>query len=125
MRAASLRWSVGALCALAGVLALLVPHHFRQPAFALIHPCLPLAGGAFLLVGGGLTWTAARANHRAFDRLAHLATAALLGGLTVAFARAGDPLSVANFGLLAAGVAIAACLPRTPIGRQTPELLLL
>jgi PAS domain S-box-containing protein len=120
MRVLSLQWTVGALCAFTGLLALVAPHQFRGPAYAAFQAQLPLWGAAFTLVGAGLIVSALFGPQGRPTALTSIVAAVALGVLGFGFSSIGVWFGVVNFGLLGLGIGLA---PLLRTWRRPAELL--
>ena len=112
LRIDMLRWAIGAFCATVGALMLVAPHQFGSPAYATLRLHLPAWGAAFLLGGTGLLLVAALDLGRLLAVVAHVFVGAALLLLAIGFVATGLWNAVAFYGVVGAGTALAALVPR-------------
>ncbi|HET6316362.1 MAG TPA: PAS domain S-box protein, partial [Chloroflexota bacterium] len=124
VRIQTLQWTVGVLCALFGLLALITPHQFNNPGYATFLPYLNLWGAAFVLVGGGLIGVASLGGDGRRRALIHTCAAVVLGVLALSFGRLPAWLGLINYGLLALAIGLAPFVRARP-GTRSIDLLYL
>src|SRR5919202_3790312 len=96
LHTATLRWTVGALCALTGMLVLVIPHQFSSITYSLLQPNLNAWGAALVVVGAGLIAAGTREGRR-FEIATHLAAGLVLLWLSFSFARVSIWLGFYNY----------------------------
>jgi len=108
----TLQWTVGALCAVLGVLLVIVPHQFVNPQSAALQPHLVPVGFALLLSGAGLLATAILAPRRRIVCGAHLLAGGVLLVVMSTFVSSGRWAGVVDSAILGVGTILAPFVSR-------------
>lgn len=111
IRVNTLQWMVAGFCAIIGALMLVAPHQFASPAFTPLQPYLGWWGSVFLAVGAALSLVTGLALRGGLVTLARLSASGILLMLATCFWLVQGWTGVIVYGVMGAGMAIAAFLP--------------